>query len=602
MGKLGRLFSFLRPYVPLFLVALVLMAFVGAFEALTALLIRPVFDQVLAPAQGTEALPFEIPFSDRVVILRDLLPAWGENPWVIVAIAIVFVTVGKGLSEFFGTYSIHYVGQSVVRDLRNSLYSKITFQSLGFFLKNPTGRLMSAVTNDIEKIQHAVSQVAADFLKQTFTLVGLLAVLLYVDWKLTLMSLLVLPLVIVPSVRIGRTIRIATRSSQDKMGEMNSILQETFTGNRIVKAFGMEAFEIGKFQAAAQRLFRTNLRWIRAHAISPPLMEFLGAVTVALLLLYARNEILKNTQTMGGFIAFLYALIKMYSPIKRLSGVNNAFHQAVGASEKVFEYLDTEEEIKERPGAVAIPPFRDRIVFEKISFDYGDGTDLLRDINLEVRAGTVIAIVGSSGVGKTSLVNLMPRFYDVTEGRILVDGTDIRDITLASLRQQIAMVTQETILFNDTVLNNICYGRQLATEERVVAAAKAAMADEFIGQLPEGYQTVLGEHGQRLSGGQRQRIAIARALMKDAPILILDEATSELDSESEALVQQALANLMVGRTVFVIAHRLSTIRGADRIIVLENGTIAGAGTHEDLLSREGTYRRLHEIQFAGSRA
>lgn len=602
MGKLGRLFSFLRPYVPLFLVALVLMAFVGAFEALTALLIRPVFDQVLAPAQGTEALPFEIPFSDRVVILRDLMPAWGENPWVIVAFAIVFVTVGKGLSEFFGTYSIHYVGQSVVRDLRNSLYSKITFQSLGFFLKNPTGRLMSAVTNDIEKIQHAVSQVAADFLKQTFTLVGLLSVLLYVDWKLTLISLLVLPLVIVPSVRIGRTIRVATRSSQDKLGEMNNILQETFTGNRIVKAFGMEAFEIGKFKVAAQRLFRTNLRWIRAHAISAPLMEFLGAVTVALLLLYARNEILKNTQTMGGFIAFLYALIKMYSPIKRLSGVNNAFHQAVGASDKVFEYLDAEEEIKERPGAVTIPTFRDRIVFEKISFDYGEGTELLRDINLEVRAGTVIAIVGTSGAGKTTLVNLMPRFYDVTEGRILIDGTDIRDMTLASLRQQIAMVTQETILFNDTVLNNICYGRQPATEERVVAAAKAALADEFIGHLPEGYQTVLGEHGQRLSGGQRQRIAIARALMKDAPILILDEATSELDSESEALVQEALANLMVGRTVFVIAHRLSTIRGAHRIIVLENGTIAGAGTHEDLLSREGTYRRLHDLQFAGSRA
>ena len=555
----------------------------------------------MPPTEQVEALPFEIPFSNHAVTLQDFIPSWGNDPWVIVAIAIVFVTVGKGLSEFFGTYSIHYIGQSVVRDLRNSLYSKITYQSLGFFLKNPTGRLMSAVTNDIEKIQHAVSQVAADFLKQIFTLVGLLFVLFYVDWKLTLASLLVLPLVIISSVRLGHTIRITTRSSQNKMGELNNILQETFTGNRIVKAFGMESFEIEKFMVAAQRLFWINMRWIRAHAISPPLMEFLGAVTVALLLFYARNEILKNTQTTGGFIAFLYALIKMYGPIKRLSGVNNAFHQAVGASDKVFEYLDAEKEINDPLDAVNISRFNDRVVFKKVGFNYGDGVDLLRDIDLEVRAGDVVAIVGSSGAGKTSLVNLMPRFYDVTSGVIFLDGTDIRQIKLASLREQIAMVTQETILFNDTVFNNICYGKKHALESRVFAAAKAAMADEFISKLPDGYQTALGEHGQRLSGGQRQRIAIARALMKDTPILILDEATSELDSESEVLVQQALSNLMVGRTVFVIAHRLSTIRGASKIVVLENGTIANSGTHDYLLSHEGTYKRLYELQFTSSR-
>ena len=602
MRKLARLLSFLRPYTLRFVLAVILMAMVGAFEALAALLIRPIFDQVLDPNGASRILLFRIPFLEQEIYLGEIMPVWIRDPWIIVAVAIVFVTVGKGLSEFVGTYSIHYVGQAVVRDLRNLLYSRTIHRSIAFFFKNPTGRLMSAITSDIEKIQHAVSQVAADFLKQSFTLLGLLGVLFYLDWKLAVVSLVVVPLVIFPSARIGRSIRITTRSSQDKMGEMNSILQETFTGNRIVKAFGMESFEIGKFKMAAQRLFQTNLRWIRAHALTPPLMEFLGAITIALLLLYARNEILRNTQTAGGFVAFLYALIKMYTPVKRLTGVNNAFQQAVGASEKVFEYLDVTDEVKEKPGAVEISPFTGSLVFEKVNFHYGEGTPLLRDVNLHVPAGTVVAIVGSSGAGKTTLVNLIPRFFDVTGGRVLIDGVDVRDATVKSLRRQVSMVAQETILFNDTVFNNICYGRPPTCEERVMVAARAALAHEFIVQLPQGYQTILGEQGQRLSGGQRQRIAIARALMKDAPILILDEATSELDSESELLVQQALANLMAGRTVFVIAHRLSTIRGADRIIVLEGGAISDVGTHADLLSRAGTYRKLHELQFAPTQA
>ena len=600
MRKLARLLSFLRPYSLRFGLAIFLMALVGGFEALAALLIRPIFDQVLGTTEQTSVMKFEVPFFEGEFSMAELAPAWAQDVWFVIAFAIVFVTVGKGLSEFLGTYSIHYVGQAVVRDLSNQLYSKLIHRSIRFFLDHPAGRLMSAVTIDIDRIQHAVSQVAADFLKQSFTLLGLLGVLFYLDWKLALISLLIVPLVIYPSARIARAIRLASRSSQDKMGEINNILQETFTGNRIVKAFGMEGFEIGKFRAAAERLFRINLRWIRAHAITPPLMEFLGAITVALLLFHARGEILRNAQTAGGFVAFLYALIKLYTPVKRLTGVNNSLQLAVGASEKVFEYLDTQDEVPEKPGAAELPPFHESIVFEKVNFNYGNGSELLRDIDLSVTAGTVVAIVGASGAGKTTLVNLLPRFFDVTGGRLLIDGVDTRDVTLQSLRRQVSMVTQETILFHDTVLNNICYGRPPETLERAEEVARAAFAHDFITRLPDGYRTVLGEHGQKLSGGQRQRIAIARALMKNAPILILDEATSELDSESERLVQQALSNLMAGRTVFVIAHRLSTVRQADRIIVLDNGAITEVGTHDDLLSRGGIYRKLHELQVVTS--
>jgi len=598
MTQIRRLVSFIRPYSLRFLVAVVLMAVVGACEALTALLIKPVFDRVLDPqAQSTPILLFQWPWGGGGIYLQDFLPKFIHNVWTVVAIAIIAVTVLKGLAEFFATYSVNFIGHSVVRDLRNLLYSRIIQQSIGFFTKNPTGRLMSAVTSDIEKIQSAVSQVSADFLKQSFTLAGLLAVIFYVDWRLALFSLALVPFVVFPSVNIGRYIRVSSRSSQDKMAEMNNVLQETFTGIRIVKAFVMEIFEVAKFKAATRRLLKINLRWVLAQAATSPLMEILGAITIAGLLLYARNAIVHHAQTTGGFIAFLYALIKMYEPIKRLTGVNNAFQQAVGASEQVFQYLDVRPDIVEKFGAVELPTFQKEIVFDHVDFEYEDGIPLLRDVNLRIAQGEVVAIVGSSGAGKTTLANLIPRFFDVTRGRIVVDGHDIRDATLASLRGQIGMVTQETILFNDTVFNNVCYGRKPQNEAEVIEAARVALAHDFIMEMPQGYQTFVGERGQRLSGGQRQRLAIARALYKNPPLLILDEATSELDTESELLVQRALNNLMAGRTVLVIAHRLSTVRRADRIVVLDRGTISEIGTHEDLVSRGGIYQRLHELQF-----
>lgn len=598
MSGIRRLVSFLRPYGLRFTVAIFLMAAVGVCEAMTALLIRPVFDRVLEPTSpSARILLFQLPFHGREIFLQDFIPTRIHNAWTVVAITFIAVTVVKGLSEYLATYFVNFIGHSVVQDLRNLLYSKLIQQSIAFFTQNPTGRLMSAITNDIEKVQNAVSQVSADFLKQGFTLVGLSAVIFYIDWKLALVSLLLIPFVVFPSANLGRYIRVSSRSSQDKMAELNAILQETLSGIRIVKAFVMESFELAKFKAATQRLLRTNLRWVRAQAATSPLMELLGAVTIAGLLLYERNEIRQHAQTTGGFVAFLYALIKMYEPVKRLTGVNNAFQQAVGASERVFQYLAVRSEVVQKPGAIDLPPFEKEIVFEQVDFDYEDGVPLLRDVNLRIRRGEVVAIVGSSGAGKTTLVNLIPRFFDVTCGRVMVDGHDIRDVRLSSLREQIGLVTQETILFNDTVFNNVCYGSKPLSEAAVMEAARAALAHDFIMEMPKEYQTEIGERGQRLSGGQRQRIAIARALLKNPPLLILDEATSELDTESELLVQRALSNLMAGRTVLVIAHRLSTVRRADRIVVLDRGTISQIGTHEDLISRGGIYQRLHELQF-----
>jgi len=576
------------------------MAGVGALEGVTVLLLALVFDRVLQPAV---ALPESMPFIKHLPLLdlRRLMPPGIHNDWAVVAVVILAVTFGKAVFEYAASYLVNYIGFAVVTDLRNQLYDKLIHQSLRFFHGIATGRLMSAILNDIEKIQLAVSHVLADFLRQSFTLVALMIVLLLMDARLALLALpLLLAVVLYTSTRIGRRVHRSTRKTQDNLAELSQILQESISGIRVVKAFGMEQFEFGRFREAARRLFRINLRFVRAQSLSSPLMEMLGAVMVVVLLLLGRERIKSEALTAGEFMGFVYALLRIYEPVKRLTGINNAFQQALGASVKVFEYIDQDREVSDKPVAGALPPFRESIVFDNVAFHYDADRPLLHDINLKARCGEVIALVGSSGSGKTTLASLIPRFFDVTGGRLLIDGHDVRDVTLVSLRSQIGIVTQETILFNDTVRNNICYGVAQTPDEQVFVAARAALAHDFIMDLPDGYQTLIGERGARLSGGQRQRLAIARALLKNPPILILDEATSELDSESEVLVQQALANLMEGRTAIVIAHRLSTIRHAHKIVVIEGGTIVETGTHSQLLGNGGVYRRLHEIQFVAA--
>jgi subfamily B ATP-binding cassette protein MsbA len=451
-----------------------------------------------------------------------------------------------------------------------------------------------------------MSSVLAEFLQQFFTFVFTALVVVALGRQFAWILVLFVPVIIYSAGRIGRRVRNTTRRGQDKLADIQNILHETITGNRIVKAFSMERWEIARFRKAARRLLRANLRSVAAVAISSPLMDIFGAIAIALLLLLGREQINHHVFSSGTFLAFIVAVFKLYDPVRKFALFNNNFQQALGASSEIFKFMDTEDDVKEKPGAKPLPPFSRSIRFENVCFSYQsrgqsdgeEGREILRDINLEVNAGEVLAVVGSSGAGKSTLVHLIPRFFDVTSGRLTIDSRDVRETTLASLRSQIGVVAQDTVLFNDTVRNNIAYGQPGIPQKAVEAAARAALAHDFILDLPTGYETVIGERGVRLSGGERQRIAIARALLKNAPILILDEATSALDSESEALVQSALQNLMTGRTVVVIAHRLSTVRRADRIVVLENGTTADVGPHEELMKKLGTYRRLYELQFA----
>jgi subfamily B ATP-binding cassette protein MsbA len=577
----------------------VCLSVVGLSEGLIALMITPIFDRVLNPtAPDSRLLLIKNPLTHQAIYLNSFLPSRIHSVGTLFAIAILTVFIGKGLAEFLGNVLVQYAGIAGVTDLRNQVYAKVIRQPIGFFQDQQTGRLLSTVINDVERVRNAFSEHLALAFRHIFTLFFLLAVLLATSWKMTLGSIVLLPIVILPVRSLGKRIRRSTEKIQAGIGGLSQILEETVSGNRVVKAFGMEDFEIGKFRASAARLLRENMRWIVAAVATSPLMDLLGAVVIVLVLMYARVQIKIGAMTAGIFVTFVYALFKSYEPVKGLGTVYQQFELAFGATAKVFEYIGRPGEPESEPGMPVLPPFSRSVEFDRVSFGYDPELPILREISLEARAGEVIAIVGSSGAGKTTLVNLLPRFYPVTSGCLRVDGVDVREVTLRSLREQMAIVTQETILFNDTVWNNICYGRPGLPKDRVEAAAKAALAHDFILELPQGYQTMLGDRGQRLSGGQRQRIAIARAILKDSPILILDEATSELDSESEMLVQRALSNLMMDRTSFVIAHRLSTIRRADKIIVIEDGTIAETGTHQELLARGGTYARLYEMQFA----
>lgn len=603
MKDLYRLLRYARSYIPALVASVFFMAIVGLSQGLLVRLIPLVFERVLKPdTPDAPALLFALPHTHFRLYLNDVLPSFVHNIWTMVAFGIFACFVAKGICDYLGNYLINWVGISAIMDLRQEVFDRVLHQDAQFFEDHETGRIMSAIMLDIDRIQVSVSTMLADWLRQMFTALFLLLAMISIDWKLSLISLIVLPVVAFLTVRLGRRIRRTTRHAQDMAAGLNQILQETITGHQVVKTFGAEDFESKRFRLAAQRLKTGNLRYVQHQAIASPIIEIFGAFTIILLLTVGRLQVKSATMTAGTFTAFVLALVMLYEPIKRLTNIHNIFQQGIGAAGEVFRYLDTRPDVIDRPSAVRLAKFEKAIRFENVRFSYpsASGCLVLDGVNLEVKAGEMVALVGPSGAGKTTLANLVPRFYDVVTGAVEIDGKDIRDIRLSSLRENVSIVAQDTFLFNDTVFDNIAYGRPDAKRDEIIAAARTALADEFIERLPNGYDTQIGERGVKLSGGQRQRISIARALLKDAPILILDEATSHLDTESERLVQQALTALMKRRTVLVIAHRLSTIRQANQIVVLDAGRVAELGTHDQLIAARGVYHHLHELQHADS--
>lgn len=567
-----RLLRYLRPYVwPYFVGSIVCMILFSATSGVMPFLVRFVFDDV---------------FTNKDLAVLRVLPA-----------AIVGVFVLRGLLAFGSSYLTEYVGERIVNDLRNRLNGHIQSLSLAFFQRNPTGTILSRVTSDVFMVGTALTDAVASVLRDSSSLIVLIAVAFWHDWVLSLIAFVVFPASVLPIMRLSRKIRGFSRKRQISLGKLTALLQETIQGNRVVKAFSMEDYERRRFAGESERLFRLAMKVARIRSFTTPMLEVLAAFGIAAVVWYGGHSVIGGGRTQGSFFAFLTAVFLLYDPFKKLGRANTTIQQGMAAADRIFEVLDTVPEVRDRPGARLLPDTGSGVELIDVSFRY-DGDLVLRRVNLTVGRGEAVALVGPSGGGKSTLADLTLRFYDVSVGAIRINGVDIRDVTLASLRAHIGLVTQYTFLFNDTVKNNIAYGAAAdRSMDAIVAAAKAAYAHEFVEQLPHGYDTEIGELGLRLSGGQRQRIAIARALLKNAPILILDEATSALDNESERLVQQALDALMRGRTTLVIAHRLSTVRRADRIVVLVNGQIVEQGTHEELLALNAEYRKLHDLQF-----
>jgi subfamily B ATP-binding cassette protein MsbA len=585
--------------------SLLLLVVAGFSEVFTTALAIPLFDDVLAVGQqpvsevGLEDPGRAVPGAEKFEFIERYLSLLPGSVLTQLALALLLFTFIKGFALYNSNYGMSYVGQSVVMELRNTLYSHVLGQSMGFFALNSTGRLMSRMNSDVEQIQEAVSTSLAELFRESVLLIALVSWIFYIDWRLASLALLIAPVALGITLTMGKRIRRASLRSRESVASLSDHLQQSISGMRIVKAFRMEPHEEKGYRKSAMDLFRANMRAARILFLNSPVMECLGVICFIPLLYYVHWRIAEGTLTLGIFGTSLFSLFRMYDPVRKLSRIHVGFQRAFASATRINELLDTHIEIHDRPGARVMDEFRERIEFRDVDFDYPDadgGARVLRDINLKVERKKVAALVGSSGAGKSTMVSLIPRFYDVSKGAITIDGVDIRDLTQSSLRKHIAIVTQETFLFNDTIRNNIAYGNPEATEEKIQEAAKAAFAHDFIMQLPMQYDTRIGERGERLSGGERQRISIARAILTNAPILVLDEATSALDSESEKIVQRALANLMQDRTTVVIAHRLSTIRSADVIVVLDQGRIEEIGDHGTLMERNGLYRRFFSLQ------
>jgi len=567
---LKKTFLLVKPHFGRLGVAMVSMVAVAGLSAGQAYMVKPLLDEI---------------FFNKDHLMLNLLP-----------LALVLLFLVKGFFYYCYSYMMERVGHTIIMELRKRMLQHVQLLPAPFFSKTTTGELMSRITSDVILLQSAVSSTLVGVLKDFFQIIGLLGVIFFQDWKLALMSMIFLPMAVVPIVHFGRKYRKLSTKGQQTMADVSTVLHEAIGGNRIVKAFSKEEYEFNRFAAIVDKLFGITVRDIQLRSLAHPIMELLGGIGIALIIWYGGKQVLNGTATPGTFFSFLTALIMIYEPIKKVSSINNTLQQGIAAAIRVFSLLEHPTEPYSPPDAIAIPPIAKQIELKNVAFSYDGQTEVIQDLNLTVKAGEVLALVGPSGGGKTTLANLIPRFYEVSGGQILIDGHDIRQATLQSLRGQIGLVTQQTILFNDTVRNNIAYGEPDRPIDEVIAAAKAAHALEFIEALPQGFDTVIGESGSRLSGGQRQRISIARALLKNAPILILDEATSALDTESEREVQKALDNLMQGRTTFVIAHRLSTIKNANRIIVMQAGRIVEEGTHQSLLTKNGLYTTLHNMQ------